>query len=81
MSPTVSFPVFPPNTNKYGLEYTNECPYLLPGVVPTTGTIIHYASSSPFLKSKKYKSSGATPPPPVAPPYTTIYNYSTATLA
>jgi len=53
------------------------CPYLRPGVLPTTGTIIHYAIASPFLISSKYKSSLAKLPPPVAPPYTTIYIYST----
>lgn len=38
---TGSAPVFPPNTSKYGLEKTIVCPYLLPGVYPMTGTIIH----------------------------------------
>ena len=51
---------------------TIEWPYLRPGVFPTTGTIIHWAAESPFLRSSKYKSSEASEPPPVAPPYTTI---------
>ncbi len=60
---TGSVPVFPPNTSKYGFENTMVCPYLLPGVYPTTGTIIHYADWSPFLKSSRYKSSEAKLPP------------------
>jgi hypothetical protein len=84
--------VLPPNTSRWGLEKIIVWPYLLPGVDPTTGTIIHWAFSSPFLISSKYKSSEAKLPPiekvrlqlnsknllpPVAPPYTTIYIYST----
>jgi hypothetical protein len=75
---TGSLPVLPPNTNKCGLLYTTTCPYLLPGVEPTMGTIIQLAWSSPFRKSSKYKSSEASEPPPVAPPYTTICNNSNA---
>ena len=60
---TASWPVFPPNTNRWGLEKTIVWPYLLPGVDPTTGTIIHYAISSPFLISSRYRSSDAKLPP------------------
>ena len=50
---TDSFPVFPPKTNKCGFIKTKECPYLLPGVDPTTGTIIQLPWSSPFRRSSK----------------------------
>lgn len=38
---TGSYPVLPPNTIKNGFVNVNVCPYLLPGVVPTTGTTVH----------------------------------------
>ena len=40
-----------------------EWPYLRPGVEPTTGTIIHWDISSPFLISSRYRSSLAKLPP------------------
>ena len=74
------WPVLPPNTKRYGFINTTVWPYLLPGVVPITGTIIHYAICSPFLRSNRYRSSDAKLPPPVAPPYTIIWSESTAQL-
>ena len=53
------------------------CPYRLPGVIPTTGTIIQLAEFSPFRRSNKNKSSLAKLPPPVAPPYMTSCKEST----
>ena len=60
---TASVPVLPPKVTKNGFVYERTCPYLLPGVVPTTGTTFQNAFYSPFLISNKYKSSEANPPP------------------
>jgi len=37
--------VFPPKTMRKGLVNVNEWPYLLPGVVPTTGTTVQTPES------------------------------------
>ena len=71
-----SVPVLPPWTSKNGFMNTMQCPYLLPGVWPTTDICSQQAASSPFFKSKAYKLSSASPPPPTAPPKTAIYKLS-----
>lgn len=55
--------MFPPNTIRNGFVNVNVCPYLLPGVVPTTGTTVHDPTSSVDLRSNKYRSSDAKLPP------------------